>query len=382
MLTDLCNAIMQLIFIVTGLVSIKSLTEMITQLIGQGDALKDGADTAKEVKKLAGQAAGATLHGAAIAKAGVTSAVGVGKTLAGSPAGQKLKQKAGDAKAAVSGKIENHIANSDGAISTGIRNQRQKRSERLAADNKFVNTKQGANRLEQEAQKAEQEASYKDAIGDTAGAAAARNRAALYRRGAQQAGQSLDDMRQNGVTVTDPSTGATRQVDISRRGKARGVAADVESGTIKAKNFYAHASKMSGFEDGIGIKAAIKGDASKDTAINKVLYGGANNKKDETNIYNQIKNTNKFVFNVTNMKGEVKDFLDNADVLETIEDGNTAMTRQLKEVLSHTGAKSDRAKATQSAESQAKATASAMNETLSSITAQLASIQAELKKKK
>jgi len=36
---------------------------------------------------------------------------------------------------------------------------------------------------------------------------------------------------------------------------------------------------------------------------------------DETSIYNNIKNTNKFVFNVTGMKGDVKDFLDNADVL-------------------------------------------------------------------
>ena len=52
-INGLYNAICQLIFIFTGLVSIRSLTDMVTDLVGQGDALKQGEQTIKEAKQTA-----------------------------------------------------------------------------------------------------------------------------------------------------------------------------------------------------------------------------------------------------------------------------------------------------------------------------------------
>ena len=83
MLTGLYNAIMQLIFIVTGLVSIRSLTDMITQLVGQGDALKDGEETAKEVRKRVGQTAAIGLGAGALAAKGAMAVGGAVKMAGG-----------------------------------------------------------------------------------------------------------------------------------------------------------------------------------------------------------------------------------------------------------------------------------------------------------
>lgn len=359
---------MQLIFIVTGLVSIKSLTEMITQLVGQGDALKDGADTMKEAKKMAGQATGAALHGASLAAAGVRGVAGVGAKIAGSPASQKLREKAGDA-------WEGYVENSDGSADKThwLGRRVVNRRARVGKDNEYIEAAQKTNDLTMRAQQARKIADMKEQQGDTKGAKAARQQAEIYDKRAIAASQEERKILSAG--------------NISRRGKVRGFAHDAafaaDYANVTAKKWFA---KGTGFNDGIGVKAALKGDASKDTAINKFLYGGPGKKDDETNVYNQIKNTNKFVFNVTGMKSDIKDFLDNADVLETIEAGNTTLARQVKEIVSHTGAKSDRAKAERSTADQAKATgeqtAKALNSTLSSITAQLAAIQEELKKTK
>ena len=55
---DLYNSIMQLIFIVTALVSIRSLVDLVTEMVGQGDALKTGEATGKEAKQLGLKVAG------------------------------------------------------------------------------------------------------------------------------------------------------------------------------------------------------------------------------------------------------------------------------------------------------------------------------------
>ena len=98
MLTGLYNAIMQIIFIVTGLVSIRSLTDMITQLVGQGDALKDGEETAKEVRKRVGQTAAVGAMGAGVALGGVGAAVAGAKLLGGAAKdmGGKVTSKVSD----------------------------------------------------------------------------------------------------------------------------------------------------------------------------------------------------------------------------------------------------------------------------------------------
>lgn len=57
-INGLYNAIVQLIFIFTGLVSIRSLVDLVTDLVGQGDALKQGESTGKEVKKLGAKTIG------------------------------------------------------------------------------------------------------------------------------------------------------------------------------------------------------------------------------------------------------------------------------------------------------------------------------------
>ena len=99
MFEGLYNSIMQLIFIVTALVSVKELTSLITNLVGQGDALKDGADTGKEVMKRVGQTAaiGAMGAGAAlkVGQAGLGVARNVGSTIANSKTVQGAKEKVG-----------------------------------------------------------------------------------------------------------------------------------------------------------------------------------------------------------------------------------------------------------------------------------------------
>ncbi len=99
MFEGLYNSIMQLIFIVTALVSVKSLTDMITQLVGQGDALKDGKETGQEVLKRVGQTAaiGAVGAGAAlkIGQAGLGVARSVGGTIARSDTVGAIKQGVG-----------------------------------------------------------------------------------------------------------------------------------------------------------------------------------------------------------------------------------------------------------------------------------------------
>ena len=96
MFEGLYNAIMQLIFIVTALVSVKELTSLITNLVGQGDALKDGADTGKEVMKRVGQTAaiGALGAGAAlkVGQAGLGVARNVGSTIANSSTVQGARE--------------------------------------------------------------------------------------------------------------------------------------------------------------------------------------------------------------------------------------------------------------------------------------------------
>ena len=75
------NALMQCLFIITGLVSIRGLTDMVTQLVGQGDALKEGEETGKEVKKRAAQTAGLAVMGAGVAFSTAKALPGAAKRL-------------------------------------------------------------------------------------------------------------------------------------------------------------------------------------------------------------------------------------------------------------------------------------------------------------
>ena len=61
-INGLYNAIVQLIFIFTGLVSIRSLVDLVTELVGQGDALKQGEATGKQVKDFGAKAVGAAAN--------------------------------------------------------------------------------------------------------------------------------------------------------------------------------------------------------------------------------------------------------------------------------------------------------------------------------
>ncbi len=72
-LEGLYNSIIQLIIIITGLVSVKSMISLITTLVGQGDALKDGEEVSGEVRKRVGQT---VALGAGVARAGVAGAIG------------------------------------------------------------------------------------------------------------------------------------------------------------------------------------------------------------------------------------------------------------------------------------------------------------------
>ncbi len=110
MLTDLYNAIMQLIFIITGLVSVKTMVGLITELVGQGDALKDGEETSKEVKKRVAQTAGAAAMGvgatAKVAGMGLKAAGGAAKAVAGKAAGTETGQAAIGAVRGVASKVK------------------------------------------------------------------------------------------------------------------------------------------------------------------------------------------------------------------------------------------------------------------------------------
>ena len=367
-LTGLYNAIMQLIFIITGLVSIKSLTEMITQLVGQGDALKDGADTMKEAKKMAGQAAGAAIHAGGLAVAGVRGVAGVAKTVAGSPAATRLKEKASDAKGWVGDKWDDYVDNSRGSTdkSHWVGRRAANRRDRIAKDDIYINQEKRASDFALKAQEYKHMARDLRNKGDTAGASWAEGQAALFDKRSNDASQIAGRLRTSG--------------NVSLRGKLRGDAETLSFGGKVSSQAYKQAVKEFGFEDGVGVKAMLKGDKNANTAINKFMHTGG-----DSSVYNNIKNTNKFIFNVTGMKGDVKDFLDNADVLETIEAGDTALARQMRVLVSHTGAKSDLKKAEQSAEGQAKATAkqmaaqtSAINSTMASISQQLEEIKKKL----
>lgn len=57
-INGLYNAIVQILFIFTGLVSIRSLVDLVTELVGQGDALKQGEATGKQVKDFGAKAIG------------------------------------------------------------------------------------------------------------------------------------------------------------------------------------------------------------------------------------------------------------------------------------------------------------------------------------
>ncbi len=57
-MNGLYNAIVQILFIFTGLVSIRSLVDLVTELVGQGDALKQGESTGKQVKDFGAKAIG------------------------------------------------------------------------------------------------------------------------------------------------------------------------------------------------------------------------------------------------------------------------------------------------------------------------------------
>lgn len=374
-LTGLYNAIMQLIFIITGLVSIKSLTEMITQLVGQGDALKDGADTAKEAKKMAGQATGAAIHGAGLVVAGAKGAAAVAGTVARSPAGQKLKEAAGDAVAWGAGKREDYINNSRG--STDLRHwygrRVANRRDRIATDDTYVDQEKRAAGFTLKAQQYRHLASDLKNKGDTAGAARAETMAKHF--------------EQKGKDEAKIAQAMIRTGNISARGQMRGIGVGIGEGVKSAKAEVKHGAgdweekhlgarnlrTAFGFEDGIGIKAMIKGDKDKDTAINKFLHTGG-----DSSVINNIKNSNKFVFNITGAKGTVKDFLDNADVLEAIEAGDTALARQMQRILAQTGAKSDLKKAMESSGGQAKATASAFKNSMDNMNATFASIKQQL----
>lgn len=137
MLTDLYNAIMQLIFIITGLVSVKTMVGLITELVGQGDALKDGEETSKEVKKRTAQTAGLAMMGAGaslkIAKAGAKATGSVAKKGLGyiedkTHIGSKTKALAGRAatyvgNTGVGQKVKSGVATVKGA-SQAVHNAR------------------------------------------------------------------------------------------------------------------------------------------------------------------------------------------------------------------------------------------------------------------
>jgi len=361
--TGLYNAIMQLIFIITGLASIKSLTEMITQLVGQGDALKDGADTAKEVKSMAAKAGGAAIHGAGLAGAGVKAAIGVAGRVGNSAWANKARQLGGDAKSAIGGKWDDYVQNSVGSKgrdhSHWIGRRALNHRDRLARDNKYLDAvdSQNANLLKaQEWDHIAQDARNKN---DIQSAKMAEREARNYRKIADKHEQDAIDMYENGVDGKK----------ISRRGKARGLGHDLEwFGKEISSGGKQTFKNATGFEDGIGIKAMLKGDHNKDTAINQFFHGNVTNRDDKGNITGRdekhsfsttINNANKFVFNITGMKGTVKEMLDNADVLEKIEDGDTELARQMQRLVAQTGAKSDKKKAMEASAGQAKATADA-----------------------
>ena len=78
---------------------------MITQLVGQGDALKDGAETGKEVVKRAGQTAAIGVAGVGMAYKGAKFAGAVGSKVYNSKTGKAIRGKANELKDAAKGKL-------------------------------------------------------------------------------------------------------------------------------------------------------------------------------------------------------------------------------------------------------------------------------------
>lgn len=118
------NALMQLVFIVTGLVSIKSLTDMITQLVGQGDALKDGADTSKEVAKRIGQTAAVGVAGAGLAVKGAKLGMAVGRSVGSTVRNSKTGQRIEGGARALAGKASEKIGDTAHSVGTWARGTR------------------------------------------------------------------------------------------------------------------------------------------------------------------------------------------------------------------------------------------------------------------
>ncbi len=344
--TGLANAIMQLIFIITGIVSIKSLTEMITQLVGQGDALKDGTDTGKDVKKVAGQATGAAIHGAQLAKAGMKSTQATAEwaknKIGNSGLANWTKDKWGNMRDKRA--LHNQERRSaDAAIHDGSALQaRQDWYQKQAAirRNKESNARkrlslEEARKYADEAKKFEDKAKDTDAIKkELKGEMSKRGR--IYygtkdntwdsktgRRARMAAGDAADKLRESPVGAFGRTAISTGRWVANKGHVAKAKIDNVDWGNVNAQ-----------------IKSG--GKAGAEAVKNSAFY-------------QEVKNTNKFVFNITGAKGSVKDFLDNADVLDAIEKKGI-----IKEALSFTGAKSDAAKATKAAQSQAEETAKAM----------------------
>ena len=76
---DIGNGIVSIIIMFTALVCIKSITKMITELIGQGDALKAGEETGKAMKELALKTAGVASTAAMMAPNLARGAVSVAR---------------------------------------------------------------------------------------------------------------------------------------------------------------------------------------------------------------------------------------------------------------------------------------------------------------
>ncbi len=349
-INDLLNAIMQIIFMITGLVSIKSLTEMITQLVGQGDALKDGADTGKEVKKLGAQATGVAVHGARIAGATAKSVAGVGKKVATSSGVTKLRHDAANVAAEAAG---NAYAWGAKKIlgEEGYKAHVDKRATRRANDAEYMRYIKNAQGYQLEADKSSSMKKSLEKKGDMVGASFAGLSAGINETLAEDEFAKANAMK------------SAKKVSVGARWKAR-VASGSEK--LKALHFGAKLTKDDasekylgdssvttalGFKDGIGVRAMLKGDKQKDTVINQVLHGNlvrnseGKLERENFNISNTVTNANKYIFNITGAKGNLKDFLDNADVLGAIEESQNAMGKTLQKVLSQTGVKSDSSKA-------------------------------------
>jgi len=370
---------------ITGLVSIKSLTEMITQLVGQGDALKDGADTGKEVKKLGAQATGVAVHGARIAGATAKSAAGVGKKVATSSAATSLRHGAANVARGAGGWVANKMPGHAGRVA--------ERATKKANDDQYmqhINTAQDYQLRADKFRSLEKSLKKK---GDMAGAQRAGNLAATNEKLYQSEKAQAQAMVSNGA-VSGRAERKAVMASLSEAGKSLHFSAKLTASDASEKYLGNRSVKASlGFKDGIGVGAMLKGDKQKDTVINQVLHGNlvknseGKLERENFNISNTVTNANKYIFNITGAKGNLKDFLDNADVLDAIEESQNAMGKTLQKVLSQTGVKSDSSKSKKATEAQAKATANAIkksmegsniNSTMSSIEKQLEEIKKKL----